>query len=201
MTCNSYVPDYFSVEDILCSEERLSCRIEKELPGLGFLDPSSEAEDLKPGTSMELPVWLAQPMNMTQPPVLAADVPKIYKEGYREILEAGATSIVLSKWSPFYYELGMHLRRLRNRDAEKITESLLQTFKSRFRLVMDWAQNPVSDPMIGQQLPRLERDLFHIGRKSKLRLNEWLRSGTGSIAASEVAANLKKRKRVDYELD
>lgn len=44
----------------------------------------------------------------------------------REILEADAEVIVLSKWNPFYYELGMHVRKLSDKDYEIITESLLR---------------------------------------------------------------------------
>lgn len=44
----------------------------------------------------------------------------------REILEADAEVIVLSKWNSFYYELGMHVRKLSDRDYEIISESLLQ---------------------------------------------------------------------------
>jgi len=66
---------------------------------------------------------------------------------------------------------------------------------------MDWAQNPVSDPTLNNLLPRLEKDLFLAGRKSKLQLNEWLRKGSSVIETSQSAINLKKRKRTDYELD
>lgn len=47
----------------------------------------------------------------------------------REILEADADAIVLSKWNPFYYEIGMHVRKFNDRDSEQITESLLQVNK------------------------------------------------------------------------
>lgn len=76
-----------------------------------------------------------------------------------------------------------------------------QTFKSRFRLVMDWAQNPISDPTLANQLPRLERDLFLIGRKAKVRLLEWLKGDTNNIISSEITTNLKKRKRAQFELN
>lgn len=66
---------------------------------------------------------------------------------------------------------------------------------------MDWAQNPVSDPMLNNLLPRLERDLFLTGRKAKLQLNEWLRKGSSVIETSQTAMNLMKRKRTDYELN
>lgn len=66
---------------------------------------------------------------------------------------------------------------------------------------MDWAQNPISDPTLESQLPRLERDLFLSGRKAKVQLLEWLKKGTNSILPSEITTNLKKRKRSDYELE
>ena len=33
--CQSYIPDYFAITDILTTEERISCKIEVDLPGLG----------------------------------------------------------------------------------------------------------------------------------------------------------------------
>ncbi|XP_076236861.1 DNA replication complex GINS protein PSF3 [Calliopsis andreniformis] len=199
--CQSYSPDYFAINDILCTEERVSCKIEVKLPGLGFLDTSSQSGDLTIGMKVEFPLWLAESLASLHNPVVSIDVPKIYKEGYREILEADADAVVLSKWNLYFYELGMHVQKFSNRDSEYIKESLLQTFKSRFRVVMDWAQNPISDPTLGNQLPRLERDLFLSGRKAKVRLLEWLKMGTNSILPSEITANLKKRKRSDYERD
>ncbi|XP_029177207.1 DNA replication complex GINS protein PSF3 [Nylanderia fulva] len=198
---HSYMPDYFSLTDILCTEERISCKVEVTLPRLGFLDLSSESEDLKIGTKLELPLWLAQPLNIARESIVSVDIPKTYKEGYREILLADACTVVLNKWNPYYYELGMYLKKFNNRDSEMIIDSLLLTFRSRFRLVMDWAQNPVSDPTLNSLLPRLERDLFLAGRKAKLQLNDYLRKGSSVIETSQSAVNLKKRKRTDYELN
>lgn len=76
-----------------------------------------------------------------------------------------------------------------------------QTFRSRFRLIMDWAQNPVSDPTLNNLLPRLERDLFFAGRKARIQLNNWLKKGSNVIETSQSAMNLKKRKRTNYELE
>ncbi|XP_043602574.1 DNA replication complex GINS protein PSF3 isoform X1 [Bombus pyrosoma] len=199
--CQSYIPDYFAITDILSTEERISCKIEVDLPGLGFLDPSCQSEDLQVGSKVEFPLWLADALKNLQNPAVNIDIPNIYKEGYREILEADADAIVLSRWNPFYYELGMHVRKFSGRDSEIIAESLLQTFKSRFQLVMDWSQNLTSDPTLAIQLPRLERDLFLIGRQAKVRLTEWLKMGTNGMVISEIATNLKKRKRDKYELD
>ncbi|XP_043260765.1 DNA replication complex GINS protein PSF3 [Colletes gigas] len=197
----SYSPNYFALNDILCTEERLFCKIEVELPGLGFLDSSSQTDNLSAGTKVQFPLWLAESLSSLQNRIISVDVPSIYKEGYREILEAAADAVGLSKWNPYFYELGIYVQKFGARESELITKSLLQTFKSRFRLVMDWAQNPTSDPTLDIKLPRLERNIYQSGIKARERLSEWLKMGTNSILPSEITANLKKRKRVDYELD
>jgi len=43
----------------------------------------------------------------------------------REILLADACTVILNKWNPYYYELGMYLRKFNNRDCEMIIDSLL----------------------------------------------------------------------------
>ena len=66
---------------------------------------------------------------------------------------------------------------------------------------MDWSQNLTSDPTLAIQLPRLEKDLFLIGRQAKVRLTKWLKMGTNGMAISEIATNLKKGKRNKYDPD
>lgn len=49
----------------------------------GFLDSASQTDNLKVGTKVEFPLWLAKPLKNLQNPVLSVEIPKIYKEGYR----------------------------------------------------------------------------------------------------------------------
>jgi hypothetical protein len=53
----TYYPNYFSLEDIFVTAEKIPCEVEQNLQKLGFLDPSSDSPDLKAGTSLELPLW------------------------------------------------------------------------------------------------------------------------------------------------
>lgn len=64
---------------------------------IGFLDLSSESEDLKPGTKLELPLWLAQPLNKVNKSIVSVDIPKMYKEGYRYVYVAALISIEIKK--------------------------------------------------------------------------------------------------------
>ncbi|XP_012253168.1 DNA replication complex GINS protein PSF3 [Athalia rosae] len=197
--CSSYSPNYFSLIDILATQERVSCQTRIILPGLGFLDVSSESPDLQPGTKLDLPHWLAFPLNAPERRIVNITVPKIYKESYKEIINADASAIDLNKWCTYYYEFGIHLSGYNHRDCEKIQDLLLQTFKSRFRLVMDWAQNTGTDPTVGSQLPVLEKSIFTAGRKSRCILISWLKEGGGNIETSDMVVNHKKRKRTEFE--
>lgn len=75
----------------------------------------------------------------------------------------------------------------------------MQTFKNRFRDITDWAQNPVAKSSHESRLPVLERELYLAGKKANMKLNHWLEKGVGKIETSEVVANMKKRKRTDFE--
>lgn len=53
----TYYPNYFSIEDIFVTQEKIPCTVEQPLSHLGFLDSSSENADLKAGQDVELPLW------------------------------------------------------------------------------------------------------------------------------------------------
>ncbi|XP_051176312.1 DNA replication complex GINS protein PSF3 [Leptopilina boulardi] len=207
MAVQSYKPNYFSITDILATEERLKCTVQFDLPRLGFLDPSSETQDLKVGTKIEFPFWLVKPLNKSllrnnrNPKILVIeDIPKIYKEAYRDILEAGATAFQLSNWSQYFYEFGMHLRTLDHKDCERITGILNKTFLERFRLIADLVENSnSSESAIESRLPAMERELYRSGKKASLQLKNWMEKGVGKIETSEVVTNMKKRKRSEFE--
>ena len=51
MEYDSFSPDYFSLDDILASQERVPVTVKVDLPKLGFLDTSRPDEiSLKTGT-------------------------------------------------------------------------------------------------------------------------------------------------------
>lgn len=78
---------------------------------LGKLDPSSQEDDLKAGSELELPLWLIQPISSTRPPIIDTSLPKIYSESYREILKADPTCVDLNRLSSHFYEIGCYISR------------------------------------------------------------------------------------------
>lgn len=76
---------------------------------------------------------------------------------------------------------------------------LLQTFRTRFKHLMDLADNSRRDPTVFQRLDVLERDLFKDANAARVKLNEWLAETGATLCAADMVVNYKKRKRVDLD--
>lgn len=88
---------------------------------LGKLNSASESDNLKAGTVLELPLWLCQELSAGRHPVVSIDLPKIYKEAYREILKADPCAVDLHKLNLYFFELGSHVKHLDSKgDVEKV---------------------------------------------------------------------------------
>lgn len=53
----SYYPNYYSIEDIFVTQEKIPCETEQDLVNLGFLDSSESSPNLKKDQEIELPLW------------------------------------------------------------------------------------------------------------------------------------------------
>ncbi|XP_063615046.1 DNA replication complex GINS protein PSF3-like, partial [Penaeus indicus] len=114
---SSYFPDYFSLGDILATQDRVPCKFELPVYNLGYLDPSSGNKDVVAGTKLELPCWLARALCSSRRHIVSAQLPNTFKERYREIMKADASVVDLHKLGPHYYELGQHLLPLAGPEA------------------------------------------------------------------------------------
>ena len=119
---NSY--DYFDVDDILATQERVPCQIELQIHNLGFLDTSSESEHIQPGVKLEFPLWLAKELCSRRRKIVSVDMPKAFKEGYRQILRADANVVDLHKLGPYFYKFGVKLLHFDNDDNPQIAKCL-----------------------------------------------------------------------------
>lgn len=62
------------------------------------------------GTELELPLWLVLECSIGRQPIVAPELPKFYKEAYREILKADATAVDLNKFNFNFYEMGSYVK-------------------------------------------------------------------------------------------
>ena len=178
----SFAPNYFSIDDILASQERVPCRVETDLPNLGFLDPGSDSVTLARATRLELPLWMVEGLTANQARnYVSVDVPKTFREVFREIMSADPLVVDLHKLGPYYYEFARHLMKLSAAEGEAIGDSIRATFKTRFREIMDASQNAseVDTMKVTVKMDELERVLYSEGQRTKRGMEDWLHRRTG----------------------
>lgn len=102
----SYSPSYFSLEDILATQERLPVTAAAPLRGLAFLDPARCQDDggghhdqddvLPAGARLDLPLWMARALVKARTSVTVSP-PEIYGSRRREQLKAEPAVLALPR--------------------------------------------------------------------------------------------------------
>ena len=193
--------DYFSIDDILSSDQRVPCQFDLPVYRLGFLDPSAHSEHLEAGTKLELPFWLAKALCTRKKQIVSVELPKAYRESQRDILSADARVVDLYKLCPFYYSLGVKLLCFDHLERGDLSKSLLETFLNRFRHIMDTSQNAyqTDTTTLTSKLDETERKLFHVGQRAMADFDAWERGRSHKIQTSTIVKNTRKRKRDETE--
>jgi GINS complex subunit 3 len=117
--------NYFELDDILACQEKMPCTFETQVMDLGFLDHGSDNDHIEPATKMDLPFWLAKELCARRRMIISVELPKVYREAYRQILEADAMAVDLNKLGPYFYDVGGKLLEFGNAENPRIAESLM----------------------------------------------------------------------------
>ncbi|KAK2190338.1 hypothetical protein NP493_84g05066 [Ridgeia piscesae] len=193
--------NYFSIDDIIATQEKIPCKFEVAVPHLGYLDQSSDSEDVAVGTKLELPYWLAQSLCGRRKHTVSVELPKVYRESYREIFDADATVVDLHKLGPYFYLFGTRLLHFEHPDSADIAKNLLQTFQTRFRMIMDMSQNSFNEDVtqLTQKLDETERTIFDVGQQGLNDFQQWETRQVDKLTTSMMVANHRKRKRAQVD--
>lgn len=189
--------NYLSIADALVSNEKVSCQFLHDLPRMGFLDPSSTEDDLKAGSNVEIPLWLAESLYSRRPPLINVELPRLYKDAYREILNADSCTVDLHKLGQYFYEFGCYIAKYDIKS--EVSSTLINTFRQRFKLLL--AASVARDSMAAvQQLSASERERAAAAASTEHALSEWLQHGNCQLTTANMVANHRKRKRAEMEM-
>ncbi|XP_026321029.1 DNA replication complex GINS protein PSF3 [Hyposmocoma kahamanoa] len=189
--------NYLSITDILVTNEKVPCKFLHDLPKMGFLDPSCTEDDLRAGSNVEIPLWLAESLFARRPPLVTVDLPKIYKDAYREILNADACTVDMHKLGQYFYELGCYVAK---HDIKgEVASTLVNTFRQRFRMLLSAC---VANDSIAamQPLSASERHRASDAATTEQALSTWLQRGDSPLTTANMVANHRKRKRAEMEM-
>lgn len=120
------IEDYFDIDDIIASDLRIPCKFNVPVHWLGFINKTDDSEHIEVGAIMELPLWLAVTLNGRRRHIVSVELPKSYRENYREIVKADANVVDLHKLGPYYYTSGIKLLQLDHPETEPLSRSLLE---------------------------------------------------------------------------
>jgi GINS complex subunit 3 len=77
---------------------------------------------------MDLPFWMARVLCSRKRHIISVEMPRQYREGYREILTADANVVDLHKLGPHYYNYGAQLLKFELPETADIAKSLIKVW-------------------------------------------------------------------------
>ena len=176
-TSNLENPLYWDIDDILAEEEKINVVVDKSSYRNGSLNPNCQdpEADLEKGSVLEIPLWLA--LFLAQIEMVEIEIPRFYRENFKNTLLADPTHVNLREKTPFYYEIGLKLCKLIN--DRTLVPTLSVVFLNRvkhfakisFHLRIDDSTNLL------KKMANFEMRIFNNGRKAANDYREWKEKG------------------------
>ncbi|KAB2575386.1 DNA replication complex GINS protein PSF3 [Lasiodiplodia hormozganensis] len=170
---------YYDIDAILTDAQKVPCTFELTVPGLGYLDGNA-GQDMKQGTKVELPLWLAEMLAVSAPAantsMATLDLPAALSARVMNALKADPRTVDLRALAPHFYALGARMLELF--EEEEMGEILAETFKARAKVIADQAHNPRGALGEGADflrgLDENERRLFRAAHDSAKAVRTWI---------------------------
>ena len=198
--------DYYDIDQILATEERVPVTFNCNAQGLGYLVHGVE-EDLAEGTKLEMPFWLADALVKQNSGIqqnsggVSIKMPKYFSQKYRNYLKANPTSVDLRSVCQVYYQLGMKLSPWLGLDemtAVELREDLMAAMVDRYFSVLDHSQNSSGgdNSSFVKQLTEEEKVLFGLSYSAALEYEKWRARQHGKLTVSRIIQRDRKRRKV-----
>ena len=185
--------DYWNIDDILTEEQLIPCTFLKDARGLAHLDQlnntvvasaiqkqarAKRANAVLPkDKTVDIPTWLGVALKKRD--YVDIKKPPFLTQAFFNQLQAGAEVVTMSTHSPYIYELTMKLVQLYPAISQaEIMELFQQGFIDRFhKMILDHSTNAHEHDQQNQivrKLSNLERELFELHKRQKMRHNAWI---------------------------
>lgn len=189
--------DYYDIDAICAGEVLAPAKIVSGMTGCGtVVDPSSDSNELAPGTVVDMPVWLIKSLahrNMVQP-----QLPIYYGNKMRRKMKAGAGCEELKVRCPLYYTVAKELHAAMQATLtadETFPAFIINTIRKRYKELL--VKAPVVDTsheanQIQNKLSVEEMQLFVAAREATAAHAAWV-DPNSHRAMFNRAASLKRK--------
>jgi len=185
---------YWDIDDFLAEDELIGVVSGEDCYNMAFLNNSGKEStiDLGKDTKLEIPLWLATKLSTHG--IVTIDIPLIYRERFKKMLNADATVINLREKTPFYYEIGMKLCEYIEDDT--LVPTLSGVFLDRAKMVIkkSFCLKTEESNTFVRKLTNLEKKLFENGRENITNYKFWMDDTTDNVQLANFSRMRKKLK-------
>lgn len=200
--------DYWNLDDILAEDEHVPCTFKYAARGLGYLDhldtnlattgaanshkKGQLDETLAANSRVDIPLWLA--VALAQRELVELRNPKFMSKNYYNTLKAGSDVVSLRLMSPYVYENAIKMAENMTEDkAEEAMKIYQQVFIERFtKLIIEHSNNANQTEQfsgVTKKFTNLEKEIFDLHKKQKLRFQTWKNREGPSIEVNQEFLN------------
>lgn len=180
----AYIPTmYYDLDDILAVQQKVPCRFNCTVPGLGYLE-GNPGRALEANTKVDLPFWLASVLNTilaqddsSQDDYTFLDIedPEFINTKVLNAIRASATTIDLHKIAQHYYNLVIRWCTMYSQDD--LVKTVMEMLRQRAVEINNFASN--ANKLVHNEflysLDEWEKKLYKITSESNKDMREWLR--------------------------
>nr|CCA25778.1 conserved hypothetical protein [Albugo laibachii Nc14] len=189
--------DYYSIHEILAGEERVNCTFQTDAQECAYLDPSSLGDDIKAGSEVDLPLWLAT--TLIRRDDVNVQVPQYFTRRFSRMLKAGPSAVNLSNQCFYLYQVGKELLPLVESDESTIIEKVLRHAfgGERYREILYHSMSAMWEDSteFTRKLTHEEKQILTAGAADFKDMIRWKSGGSELLTAAPVLAHITKRLR------
>lgn len=169
---------YYDINDILADGEKIPCKFNLSVPGLGYLE-GNPGKLIQNGTKLDLPMWLAEVLAVcstlenTQETFIELLEPDFIAPKVLNAIRADPKSVDLHSIMGNYYKLCEKWALMF--DEKDLIDTILIMLKERAMEIDNFASNAtkhVNSPFL-LSLDEFEKDLYRITHESKKQMRIW----------------------------
>lgn len=189
---------YWDINDILSTNEKVICIAEREMFNVQELDKSltlhNDTNSIKPDAKLDLPLWLALPLRMSDN--VSIRPPKYLNVKMCNSLQADPTIVNLKAKSNYFYDICLKLYPYLD-ENQMWPKCLIITFAKRyFKIIMNSANVQYEDTSIKKNLCLKEKEFY----EKMLNLNKEIKffiqnySNNNKVLHEGLMVNAKRKK-------
>ena len=196
---SAQMSDYYDIHEILAGEERVNCTFLTDAQECAYLDPSSLEDDIKAGSEVDLPLWLAT--SLIRRDDVNVRIPQYFTKRFSRMLKAGPSSVTLSNYCFYMYQVGKELLPLVESDeTSNIEEVLRYAFGGeRYREILYHSMSAMWEDSteFTRKLTHDEKQIVIAGAADFKDMIRWKSGGSELLTAAPVLAHVSKRLRAN----